>query len=385
MSSTLRMGASGAAVGEVRQLLGQLGLLPDHDLDGALAALRDPDSAVYDDAVDRAVRAFQQQRGLTVDGIVGAATYRALDEARWQLGNRILTRSISHPVVGDDVAALQRRLLEMGFDCGRVDGVFGPDTERGLREFQRNVGLVVDGTCGPETLAALERLSRTVVGGRPSALRDDERLARRGPALRGKVVVIDPGHGGDDRGIVAHGLEEAAIVEDLAARIEGRLVATGVDTYLSRGPAMEIDESGRADWANSLHADLVVSLHIDAHANPEAHGVATYYYGSDSHGHVSAIGERFADLVQREIVSRTGLRNCRTHAKTWDLLRNTRMAAVRVEAGYLTNSGDAARLGDPAFRDALADAVVIAVQRLYLAPANDPVTGTLHLSQLVAL
>lgn len=68
----------------------------------------------------------------------------------------------------------------------------------------------------------------------------------------------------------------------------------------------------------------------------------------------------------------------------WDLLRRTRMPAVRIETGYLTNAGDAARLGDPAFRDVLAEAVVAAVQRLYLPQDQDAETGFLRIPELRA-
>ena len=378
MTEPLRLGATGAAVAEIRHKLALLGLLPvSSDPLGDLAG------AQFDLEVDRAVRSFQQQRGVTGDGIVGPQTYRLLDEARWSLGARILQYSASHPLAGDDVLELQRRLLDMGFDSGRADGIFGIDTDTALRDFQRNVGLVPDGTCGPATLKALDRLRRTVIGGRPDALREDLDIARSGPRMAGKVVVIDPGHGGGDRGVMAHGHDEAAIVEDLAARIEGRLVATGVRAYLTRLPDMEMDETERADCANSLQADLLVSLHTDGSRSPRASGVATYFFGSGL-GRDSVLGERFAGLVQREIVARTGLQDCRTHAKTWDLLRRTRMPAVRIEAGYLTSTEDAVRLADPSFRDRLAESIVIAIQRLYLATEDDSPTGTLRLDELVA-
>ena len=151
--------------------------------------------------------------------------------------------------------------------------------------------------------------------------------------------------------------------------MEGRLAATGVTVYLTRGAESgEVSEVERASFANSTNADVVISLHVDGSADPNAHGVATYYFGANLNGH-SAAGERFAGLVQREIVARTDLRDCRTHAKTWDLLRYTRMPAVRVELGYVTNPDDAARLGNPDFRDVVAEAIVVAVQRLYL-PAS---------------
>ena len=96
---------------------------------------------LFDEATDRAVRAFQQQRGISVDGVVGPRTYHALDEARWRLGDRILFFVPARLMAGDDVGALQQRLLDMGFDCGRVDGLFGVETEQALREFQRNIGV----------------------------------------------------------------------------------------------------------------------------------------------------------------------------------------------------------------------------------------------------
>jgi N-acetylmuramoyl-L-alanine amidase len=73
----------------------------------------------------------------------------------------------------------------------------------------------------------------------------------------------------------------------------------------------------------------------------------------------------------------------RTHACTFDILRVTKMPAVQVELGYLTHPSDAARLADPEFRDLVAEALVVAVQRLYLGE-EDAATGTLRLSDVLA-
>jgi N-acetylmuramoyl-L-alanine amidase len=372
-----RRGDSGPAVAEIRAKLGLLGLLAE----GEGAELLDPAGALFDEATDRAVRAFQQQRGISVDGIVGRRTYHSLEEARWRLGDRILFFVPARLMAGDDVAALQQRLMDMGFDCGRVDGLFGVETEQALREFQRNIGIVADGTCGPVTFKALAQLSRTVVGGRPHAMRDSEAITRAGPALAGKLLIIDPGHGAVAGSGALDESDESDLVYDLASRIEGRLAATGASAFLTRGPDGTPEgpsEEDRASFANAAGADLVLSFHVTRHANPAASGVASYYYGSDEFAHYSTVGEKLADLVQREICARTDLVDCRVHARTWDLLRRTRMPAVRVEVGYLTNPGDAIRLGDPAFRDVLAEAVAAAVQRLYLPPEQDAETGVLH-------
>ena len=369
----VRLGDSGPAAAEVRESLRRIGLVPDSDTD------------VFDTAADRAVRAFQQSRGLTADGLVGPDTRRALEAARWRLGDRVLTLTSPDILYGDDVRQLQERLLEMGYDVGRPDGRFGLRTTRALAQFQREAGLVPDGTFGQATMNALRRLGRKVTGGRPQLLRETEMLRGSGPALVGKAIVIDPGHGGDDLGVtVADGSltwSEAHLAYDLATRLEQRLAAAGVAVHLTRGPHAGYLEDARAKFANDLRADLVISLHFDGHPNPAACGVATYHYGTSA-GVTSTIGERLAGLVQREIVARTGLLDGRTHAKTWQLLRFTQMPAVRVEAGYLTSPYDRARIIDPAFRDTVVESVIAAVQRIYLPRDSDVATGTFDVRSL---
>lgn len=368
-----RRGDRGPAVAEIRARLCGLGLL------SAAGEER------YDECCDRAVRTFQQRRGLSVDGIVGAETYRALEEARWRLGDRVLSHAVSHPYTGDDVAELQRRLLEMGFDPGRRDGVFGRRTDAALRDFQRNVGMTPDGTCGPTTLGALGRLARTVTGGSPETLREAERLHRSGPALAGKVIVLDPGHGGGDPGSLGFGLSEATLVEDIAGRLESRLAATGVRVFLTRGRSVGRSDPERAAFANAVDGDLLISLHVDEAPDPSCQGIATSFFGRADPERTQAgseVGRRFAELVQAELVARTGLLDCRTHPRTSELLRRTRMPAVRVDLGYLSSPYDASRLADPKLRETAADALHAAIQRLYLPPELDTPTGQLRLPWL---
>lgn len=375
----IRLGERGPAVVEIRQILAGLGLL------GSAGS-----SDEFDAETERAICAFQQSRGLSADGRVGPETWRALDAARWRLGSRTLYQALPEPLCGEDVRGLQERLLEMGYDVGRADGIYGSRTARAVSQFQREMGLRPDGSCGPQTMNALRRLGRKVVGGRPQWLRESETLRRSGPNLVGKIIVIDPGHGGPDPGVeVVDGSRrwtEADLVYDLATRLEGRLAAVGMRVHLTRGPrpAEPVPDLARAELANELGADLLISLHIDGHRNPEASGVATYHYGTGN-GVTSTIGEHLAGLVQREIVVRTGLRNCHTHAKTWDLLRLTRMPAVRVEIGYLTSPADRSRLVDPWSRDKIVEAIMAAVQRMYFSAEQDVPTGSIDVRELRAM
>ena len=327
---------------------------------------------VGDATLESAIRAFQQSRGLSADGELSPITMRALEEARWRLGDRVLNIKTDGLMRGDDVAALQNRLSEMGFNCGKVDGIFGAMTENAVKEFQKSAGVKADGTCGPATVMALMRLQRTVAGGAPTALREEAARINRGPALANKIIVLDPSSDQSD----------ADIAFDIAQQLEGRLIALGVTVFLTRSGAMNPSDSARIAMANKSNSDLVISLHTDNYTNAKASGVATYYYGSDIHGVHSVVGEKFAALVQREITARTDLLNCRTHARTWDLLRLTKAPTVRIDLGYLSNPSDAKKLADPAFRETIVESIAIAIQRLYLSSENDAKTGTLRISDL---
>jgi N-acetylmuramoyl-L-alanine amidase len=354
----LKPGDRGELVTSVTTTLNRLGFLSEV-------------SENFDTQVSEAIRAFQQARGLSVSGLIDSPTEKALEEARWKLGDRSLQIQQPH-MRGDDVASLQSRLVEMGFNPGRVDGIYGPATENAVKDFQKSVGTKVDGICGPGTVISLMRLMRTVSGGAPTELRAQADRAKRGPALADKVIVLDPSPRN----------EISPLTFDLAQKIEGRLIALGVSVFLSRGATSSPSESERINFANSVNADLVISIGIDNYKNDMAHGISTYFYGSDQHGIHSLVGERFATLAQREICARTDLANNRTHAKTWDLLRLTKAPTIRLELGYITNPKDAARLNDPTFRDTVAEGIVIAIQRLFLSAEEDAKTGTLRIEDL---
>ncbi|TXH43602.1 MAG: N-acetylmuramoyl-L-alanine amidase [Actinobacteria bacterium] len=355
-TQTVALGDTGPVVAEVRSRLVLLGHLP-----------KGAGGSDFDDDVDRAVRAFQQSRGLVVDGLVGADTFRRLEEARWQLGDRVLWFSAAHPHAGDDVLELQKRLKQLGFFRGRVVGIFGRETDAALREFQQEYGIIADGTCGLNTVVALRRIEPSFEGGMPDHLWDEHAHSTSLTGIADKLIVVDPAHGGPELGDAGYGLMEAYVADDLARRIEGRLAAIGTQVLLTRPPsdaATEyVSEARRAALANRVNADLVISLHTDSAPSARPHGVATYYFGNGREH--SVLGKRFAELVQDEVTRRTGLLDCRSHSKTWDLLRLTRMPTVRIEVGYLSHAGDAAWLHQRRFRNELAAAIAAASVAFY--------------------
>jgi N-acetylmuramoyl-L-alanine amidase len=228
----LRTGAHGAEVRDLQRRLTGAGYPA-----GA--------SGAYDDETELAVRSFQRDRGLHEDGICGPQTWDALVEAGYQLGDRLLYHR--RPMLrGDDVAELQRRLCALGFDTGRADGIFGPDTEQAVRDFQRNAALTNDGVCGRDTLAAFARLGdRTDGQATVAELRQTEELRARA-AQPGGVVAL--GHAGELDALVhavarvLRAAEAQVLVLDLPDEHEqaARANAGGVDAYLGLAVGDEV-------------------------------------------------------------------------------------------------------------------------------------------------
>lgn len=242
-----------------------------------------------------------------MDGVCGRQSWAALVEAGYRLGDRLLY--LRHPMLrGDDVATLQRRLGALGFDAGRVDGIFGPDTKAALDEFQRNVGLTVDGVCGPDTVKTLERLDARHADRQPvAAVRELEALRRAPRTLAGKRVAI-----GDSGGLHA--------VATAAARV---LTEAGAQVVVLQHP----DQSEQAAEANAAGADVYVGLRLD----PERDGCSSAHYSG--HRYESPAGRRLAELVQANVPAALGLADAGTRGMALPILRETRMPAVVCELG----------------------------------------------------
>ena len=181
--------------------------------------------------------------------MVGPDTWGQLVEAGYQLGDRTLyLHSPFHR--GDDVSALQRKLNGLGFDAGREDGLFGPLTDRAVREFQRNVGEEPDGIVGIDTLSTLERMRPTESGPGRAVVREAESVRSMRSSIDGQVVAIDAG-------LTSREPREQRIASALA----DELAALGAKPVVleasgSAGP------SDLARAANELSASACVSLQV---------------------------------------------------------------------------------------------------------------------------
>lgn len=344
----IAIGCRGPEVADVQRRLAGLGL-PCSD-----------EAGTFGESTRASVRTFQQRRGLAADGIVGDDTWRSLIAASYRLGDRMLYET--RPMLfGDDVRDLQRRLSQLGFDCGYDDGLYGPQTVDAVRELQLNVGLKVDGIAGPRTVDALTRLYRQHQEAPAYTVRERELLARpRRATMAGARLMVDAGHGPDDPGLVSpDGVPEHEITWRIASLVEGRLAALGAHVVLGRGPTTTPSASERAQHANREDVEAIVSIHLNGDRSPRARGVAAYHFGNDRYE--SARGRSLAELAVDRVVAVTGTAHCRVHASTAALLRESRAPAVVVEVGFVTHPEEGRALATPDHQRLVAGALADAI------------------------
>ncbi len=261
-----------------------------------------------------------------VSGVCDEVTWRAIVEASWKLGDRLLLL-VAPNRRGDDVRELQAQLARIGFDPGRVDGIFGPATARAVDDFQHNSGLYVDGVCGPDTIRALEVLTRqTGSGPGIAALRELESLTASARSLAELRVVIGQFGG----------------LSSLSRQLVQALRQRSATVVASDEP----DASAQAAAANRFAA----TVYLGFEARPGSQPVVHFY---EVPQFASAGGRALAD----QVVDTLGTAGLPMSARGMRLpiLRETRMPAVLITIGSV-----------PAVLDRAPDlvaALVIALER----------------------
>lgn len=164
------------------------------------------------------------------------------------------------------------------------------------------------------------------------------------------VVLIDPGHGGDDRGGAGHGMREKDMALDTARRLRDELGSLGIRSQMTREEdrSMMLDE--RVALANSRAGSgvVLVSLHYDAGPRSES-GVVSFFWRTDSHG--------LATRIHRSLVAETGFNDRRVVRRRLRLTRNPEVPCVLIECGFLTNPGNASQIAQPEFRQRIAKSI----------------------------
>ncbi len=304
---------------------------------------------------EAALRAFQQQRGLLADGVVGANTWRELVESGLRLGDRLLyLRAPSFR--GDDVLDLQVQLNLLGFNAGPERGVYDEDVERAVLDFQRNAGLLADGMVGARTLATLRALRKAESGREGKKIPERDFGFSTVDTLTGQRVVVDPGHGGRDTGVVVRGgPAEKDLVLAAGLRLAELLRAEGCQVVLTRESDADVPLYDRTETASTAAPSFVISLHLNGHESPLAAGaVCTYFQRSH---YYSEHGWRLAEAVGARLTA-LGVRYLGSVGRNYAILREPKAVGIIVEPLFVTNPTEAAVAARPDFAEMYAVAVL---------------------------
>ena len=194
------------------------------------------------------------------------------------------------------------------------------------------------------------------------------------------VVVLDPGHGGEDSGAMCGGVMEKDLTLDVARRVDRLLDAEGVATLMTRLGDNYVSLADRAAFGNRANDSIFISIHFNEDNKPVASGVETYY-AAHQIGSGSAFSSWFpffsrppsnspkpesqslAGFIQEALVARTGSLNRGTQAKQFFVIANVTSPAVLIEGGFITNQDELSKLASEGYRDQLAAAVADGILR----------------------
>jgi N-acetylmuramoyl-L-alanine amidase len=212
-------------------------------------------------------------------------------------------------------------------------------------------------------------------------------------------IVIDPGHGGHDPGVLGKGLTEAALVLDVSLRLEKLLLKeAGVDVVLTRRTDVYVPLEERTEIANRQNADMFLSIHANASRNEDAKGIETFFLSFASSPDAEAVAARensasmremhhltdlvkaitlnnkidesrdLANIVQDSLV--THLRKTNRDVRSrgvkkapFVVLIGAQMPSVLAEISFVSNSKELALLKTPAYRQKIAESLHAAITK----------------------
>lgn len=162
-------------------------------------------------------------------------------------------------------------------------------------------------------------------------------------------VVIDPGHGGHDRGGHKQYYFEKHLALDVAFRLEKYLEERGVRSVLTRRRDEFIPLDDRPKVSNRMKDSIFVSIHFNSASRASASGIETFYYSSRSYS--------LASSVQSAMIRGTRATNRGVKFARFRVLRLNERPAILVECGFLSNSSERRRCLDPKYRQRLAESI----------------------------
>ncbi len=175
--------------------------------------------------------------------------------------------------------------------------------------------------------------------------------------MRNQVVILDPGHGGQDVGtqsISKPRYQEKSLNLVTAQFVKGYLEQFGYQVLMTREKDVFISLEKRAQFANQYPSALFVSLHYNAAPSAEAKGVEVFFYDSKADKERTLQSKRLASAVLKHVLKQTKAKSRGVKHGNFLVIRETTLPAVLVEGGFVTNEEELNRLKDPQYLKRLA-------------------------------
>jgi N-acetylmuramoyl-L-alanine amidase len=203
------------------------------------------------------------------------------------------------------------------------------------------------------TSITTEKKSSTVSSFDQSNAQKTENRQNSQEPLNGRIIVLDPGHGGKDNGATSYvGTHEKTLTLETARMVEQRLEKAGAHVIMTRTSDTFIPLEQRAAISNQNHADAFISFHYNCSPNPSANGITDFYYNK------SKESELASDILN-EVVEVTKLNNLGTRFDNLSVLRNNLRPSTLIELGFLSSKQDDPIVESSAFREEVAQGVYL--------------------------
>ena len=180
-------------------------------------------------------------------------------------------------------------------------------------------------------------------------------LAAFASAHNFRTVIIDPGHGGHDKGGQWGKVYEKHLALDTSVRLESHLKKMGFNTMMTRRSDYFVSLPGRMSIANKQRNAIFISIHYNYTWKQHVSGIETFYHSDKSH--------KLAQEVHKGILSRVKVVDRGVKFARYYVIRNCSHPAILVEGGFVSNSNERSRMKTAWFRDAVARGIAEGVQR----------------------
>ena len=180
-----------------------------------------------------------------------------------------------------------------------------------------------------------------------------------------KVVVIDAGHGGEDFG--THSLsnpkyQEKSLNLTTAKLVKEYLQKMGYQIHMTRSKDVFISLEERAIFTNHLKPALFVSVHYNSAPSKEAEGIEVFFYRSTEDSLRTTQSKALAEAILKKVIVNTKAKSRGAKHGNYSVIRETKVPAVIVEGGFLTNASEMQKIKDPAYIKQLAWGIAQGVQ-----------------------